>query len=128
MKLRIRRITHAPVMLALAAAVFISGSQASAQGTAKRSRFEPSERVELFDSLETRNESGRTKPDEVQSQKPTAKEIRQARAMYESQQRMLRRQRNLWLGYEPLRPQFNTTPMMNSRYGRPTIYVPYYVR
>ncbi|MEM6473224.1 MAG: hypothetical protein AAF802_26925, partial [Planctomycetota bacterium] len=60
--------------------------------------------------------------------KPTAAEIRQARAQYRSQQRVARMERNLWAGYEPLRPNWNTIPMMSSRYAtRHTIVVPIYV-
>ena len=59
---------------------------------------------------------------------PTAAEIRQARAQYRSQQRLERMERNLWAGYEPLRPNWNAIPMMSTRYpSRNTIYVPIYV-
>ncbi|MEM0925359.1 MAG: hypothetical protein AAGJ83_04925 [Planctomycetota bacterium] len=59
---------------------------------------------------------------------PTAAEIRQARAQYRSQQRIARMERNLWAGYEPLRPNWNSIPMMSSRYAsRHTIVVPIYV-
>ncbi|QEF97533.1 hypothetical protein Mal15_15730 [Stieleria maiorica] len=58
----------------------------------------------------------------------TAAEIRQARAQYRSQQRMERMERNLWAGYEPLRPNWNSIPMMSSRYPyRHTVVVPLYV-
>ncbi|WP_182867239.1 hypothetical protein [Stieleria mannarensis] len=58
----------------------------------------------------------------------TAAEIRQARAQYRSQQRMERMERNLWAGYEPLRPNWNSIPMMSSRYPyRNTVVVPLYV-
>lgn len=58
-----------------------------------------------------------------------AAEIRQARALYRSQQRIARLEHNLWMGYEPLRPNWNAVPMMSSRYNyRRTIYVPVYVR
>jgi hypothetical protein len=59
--------------------------------------------------------------------RPTAAELRQARAQYRSQQRIERMERNLWAGYEPLRPNWNAIPMMSSRYRYPTtIYVPVY--
>ena len=60
-------------------------------------------------------------------QRMTAKELRQARAIHHRQQRLLRREHQLWLGYEPLRPHSTAIPMMSSRYGRPTIYVPVFV-
>ncbi|MEO1615975.1 MAG: hypothetical protein AAFV88_09015 [Planctomycetota bacterium] len=59
--------------------------------------------------------------------KPTAAEMRQARAIYRSQQRIARMERNLWAGYEPLRPSWNSIPMMSSRYPAPrTVVVPFY--
>ncbi len=59
---------------------------------------------------------------------PTAAELRQARAQFRSQQRMERLERNLWAGYEPLRPNWNSIPMMSSRYPyRQTVVVPLYV-
>lgn len=59
---------------------------------------------------------------------PTAAEMRQARAQFRSQQRIERLERNLWAGYEPLRPNWNSIPMMSSRYPyRNTFVVPIYV-
>ncbi|MCS7467954.1 hypothetical protein NZK35_14970 [Stieleria sp. ICT_E10.1] len=59
---------------------------------------------------------------------PTAAELRQARAQFRSQQRMERMERNLWAGYEPLRPNWNSIPMMSGRYPyRQTVVVPLYV-
>ena len=62
----------------------------------------------------------------------------QTAAEYSRQQRMLREQRRdagrlaraeamAWQGRIPLRPTFNTLPMMTSRYRRPTIVIPVYV-
>ena len=69
-----------------------------------------------------------SKSSDVSRSKMTAAEIRQARALYRSQQRTARLERNLWMGYEPLRPNWNSIPMMSSRYPpRRVIYVPYYV-
>lgn len=47
----------------------------------------------------------------------TAAEIRQARALYQTQQRIERMERNAWAGYDPLRPGSNPIPMMSSRYS-----------
>ncbi len=57
-------------------------------------------------------------------------ELRQARALYKSDQRRARMEHNAWLGFEPLRPGWSTVPMMRSRYERQTIVMPffYYVR
>ncbi len=58
----------------------------------------------------------------------TAAEIRQARAQYRSQQRIARMEYNLWIGHDPLRPNWSATPMTSSRYApRRTYYVPVYV-
>lgn len=60
---------------------------------------------------------------------PTAASLRQARAMYEAQQRLRRIERNRWMGHEPLRPSFNAVPMMTSRYSpNRVVYIPYYIR
>lgn len=60
--------------------------------------------------------------------KPTAAELRQARAQFRTQQRIERMERNLWSGYEPLRPNWNSVPMMSSRYAdRNIVVVPFYV-
>ncbi|MCA9135799.1 MAG: hypothetical protein KDB00_03545 [Planctomycetales bacterium] len=59
---------------------------------------------------------------------PSAASLRQSRAQYRSQQRIERLERNLWAGYEPLRPNWNSIPMMSSRYPyRSGIFVPLYV-
>ncbi|MCC9602425.1 hypothetical protein LOC67_17890 [Stieleria sp. JC731] len=59
--------------------------------------------------------------------KPTVSELRQARAQLREKQRLQRMERNLWYGYEPLRPNWNAVPMTHSRYNyRSTIVVPVY--
>lgn len=115
--------------LALLAMFATVTTVATAQNPRRSSISRPSsnqsfDRVQLFNSLEDRSNSGRTSPSEASRR--TAKEIRQDRAMYEARQRMLRHQRNLWMGYEPLRPQWNGVPSMSSRYQPPTIYIPVY--
>ena len=55
--------------------------------------------------------------------KPTAAELRQARAQLRQQQRLERMERNLWYGYEPLRPTWNAVPYTHSRYGYRTTYI-----
>ncbi len=55
-------------------------------------------------------------------------QLRQARALYRSQQRVARLEHNLWIGHQPLRPNWNAVPTMSSRYNYSrTIYVPVYV-
>ncbi len=59
---------------------------------------------------------------------PAVAERLQARALYRSQQRIERLERNLWIGHEPLRPNWNSIPMMSSRYrDSRTLMVRYYV-
>ncbi|NND99644.1 MAG: hypothetical protein HKN47_20190 [Pirellulaceae bacterium] len=88
---------------------------------------EAMDRVQLFDSLEHPSESSSSA--RTVAPKPSASELRQARALYRSQQRIARLEHNLWMGYEPLRPNWSAVPMMSSRYsGRRTIYVPVFVR
>ncbi len=56
----------------------------------------------------------------------SAKELRQARALYRSQLRIQRLEYNKSIGYNPLRPHwgsFTSPPIM-----RRTIYVPIYIR
>lgn len=55
-------------------------------------------------------------PESASRHTPSAAELRQARALYRTQQRIERLERNAWLGYEPLRPGFTAVPMMSSRY------------
>jgi hypothetical protein len=87
---------------------------------------EPMERVILFDSSAESSPSDLRPP--AESSKWNAAELRQARAMYEAEQRVKRLETNRWLGYEPLRPNWPMTPVMSSRYpARRTIYVPVYI-
>jgi hypothetical protein len=99
---------------------------ASAADSDKNAAADAIDRIQLFDSLEDSGLSGRTLPSAMD--KRSAKEIRQDQALYRSRQRMMRHEHNLWMGYEPTRPQWNHLPTMSSRYPRPTIYVPVYVR
>lgn len=59
--------------------------------------------------------------------KQSAQEIRQARALYRSQQRLQRMEQQAWAGEYRLRPSFNAMPQTTSRYGRPRILVPVFV-
>ena len=63
----------------------------------------------------------------VQNSRMSTAELRQARALYRAQQRVARLEYNLWMGREPLRPNWNSVPMMSSRYTSQRVYVPVYV-
>jgi hypothetical protein len=67
-------------------------------------------------------------PSDVRPMLQTPDEIRIARAQYRGRQRLARLEHNLWVGHEPLRPNWTSVPTMTSRYAPPRIYyVPVYV-
>lgn len=94
------------------------------------------DRVHLFDSLEAPAAPGSkveigasaSSSSDVRRSQMSVAELRQARALYRSKQRVARLEYNLWMGHEPLRPNWNSIPMMSSRYTHRRIYVPVYVR
>jgi hypothetical protein len=89
------------------------------------------DRVHLFDSLEKPAAADRKSTvsnSDVRRSRMSVAELRQARALYRSNQRVARLEYNLWMGYEPLRPNWNSVPMMSSRYTHRRLYVPVYVR
>lgn len=89
--------------------------------------FEINAERRLVDSVPSSSDLA-TRESEATKGKPTAKELRQARALYRQRQRLERLERNLWAGYEPLRPNWNSIPMMSSRYPtRNTVVVPVYI-
>lgn len=60
-------------------------------------------------------------------QRPSAAELRQARAMYSMKNRMARIERDAWRGREPLRPNFHGIPNAASIfYQQPRYVVPIY--
>ncbi|MEM1070460.1 MAG: hypothetical protein AAGG48_18455 [Planctomycetota bacterium] len=67
-------------------------------------------------------------PSQSRPSKMSVAELRQQRGLYKANQRMARIQYNLWIGHEPLRPRFNSVPMMSSRYQFRRLYVPVYIR
>ena len=85
----------------------------------------PGDRVKLSNSpsKSSQLESGANR----QPSKMTAAQLRQARALYRSQQRIQRLEMYQWLGYEPLRPNWVSIPSMTSRYQNRTIIVPVYI-
>lgn len=82
------------------------------------------DRVSLFD---TDTPAVAATPSDARQSKMSVAELRQQRGLYKANQRMARIQYNLWMGHEPLRPKFNSIPMMSSRYSHQRIYVPVYV-
>ncbi|TWU42719.1 hypothetical protein [Novipirellula artificiosorum] len=90
----------------------------------------PEERANLFDSIAPPTLAAEPSPSaDLHSSARTTAELLQARAMYRTQQRIARLERNLWMGYEPLRPTWTATPMTSSRYrSHRTIYIPVYIR
>ncbi len=55
---------------------------------------------------------------ELRKKQLSVAELRQARALLKSDQRRARMERNAWIGYEPLRPNWNAVPMTRSYYGQ----------
>ena len=103
----------------------LSGNSAHAQAADSDETRKEAERLSLFESLDQTT----THPSESKSKSAaqTAREIRQARALYRANQRVARFEYNLWMGHEPLRPQWNAVPMMSSRYGNRKVFVPVYI-
>lgn len=115
-----RFLLLAPAIAALSIGLAVS-NQAGAQAPDAAGAID---RVPLFDSLESRPIAS---PSDVSRSKMTVAELRQARALYRANQRVARLEYNLWMGIEPLRPKWNSIPMMSSRYGPRKLYVPVYV-
>jgi hypothetical protein len=84
--------------------------------------------VELVDSAvaPVPRFDARSAQSSVQNSRMSTAELRQARALYRAQQRVARLEYNLWMGHEPLRPNWNSVPMMSSRYTSQRVYVPVY--
>ncbi|WP_442507405.1 hypothetical protein SH528x_006323 [Novipirellula sp. SH528] len=119
------RICHIlPLSLVMVAILCVNGRSSSAQD-ADDLTF--SEQVSLFESLDSPSQA--TQPASQTLSPKTPAELRQARALYRSQQRIARQEYNLWMGREPLRPSWNAIPMTSSRYApRHTYYIPVYIQ
>ncbi len=67
-------------------------------------------------------------PEILYNRSTQAQRLRQQRAMYQEQQRLARIEANLWMGYEPLRPSWPSSPSMTSRYrSNRVMVIPYFV-
>ncbi len=54
--------------------------------------------------------------------------IAPAACVYQEQQRLARLEANAWMGYEPLRPSWPSSPSMTSRYQtNRVVVIPYFV-
>lgn len=95
---------------AICALSILSGTSAMGQEPVVRLVDQP--QFKLTDAENVQSAS-----DLAVSSRPTAAELRQARAQFRARQRMMRMERNLWAGYEPLRPNWNAIPMMSSRFS-----------
>jgi hypothetical protein len=103
----------------------------SAQEAGENMTLEGVERVDPLNTLEkpaVKFSESETSQSDVRESKITIAELRQARALRQADQRRARLEYNLWIGYEPLRPNWSSSPMTNSRYGNHRIYVPLFVR
>ena len=80
-----------------------------------------------WSSLPLSKESG-SSPEILYNRSTQAQRLRQQRAMFQEQQRLARLEANAWMGYEPLRPNWPSSPSMTSRYrSNRVIVIPYYV-
>ena len=119
-----RFLSIATLVTVLSCGAF-SGTVAQAQDSTSKKTDAAIDRIPLFDSLE----APATPPSQssVKRSRMSVSELRQARALYRANQRVARFEYNLWMGHEPLRPRWNSVPMMSSRYANPRYYVPVYV-
>jgi hypothetical protein len=88
---------------------------------------DPSAATEQVSMFDTDTPAAAVSPSQRRPSRMSVAELRQQRGLYKANQRMARIEYNLWMGYEPLRPQFNSVPMMSSRYSPRRIYVPAYI-
>jgi len=80
-------------------------------------------RTPIFESMDQDDHPSQSRTTKAM----TARQLRTARAIYRANQRVARLEQNLWMGHEPLRPRWNSIPMMSSRYSNPKVYVPVYI-
>jgi len=96
---------HLPVLTLVAlVAVTAAATGAPAQDTSQAAEPDRRDNRPVLSTSSDRNPSSFR----------TAAEIRQARALYQSRQRIERLERNAWYGYQPLRPSFNAVPMTSA--------------
>lgn len=86
---------------------------------------EPGEHIPLFNAVD--QATSVSAESSIHQTTMTVDQLRQARALHRANQRVARLEYNLWMGYEPLRPNWNAVPMMSSRYTNRRVYVPVYV-
>lgn len=83
--------------------------------------------ISEWSSLPLSKESG-SSPEILYNRSTQAQRLRQQRALFQEQQRLARIEANQWMGYEPLRPSWPTTPSMASGYrANRVIIIPYLV-
>ena len=82
----------------------------------------------LVETLEVPSPSDLDAAESMDVSQPSLQELRRQRAEEMARLRALRLQQQIRSGYSPLRPRWNAIPMMSSRYSRPVVYVPVYVR
>ncbi len=109
------------VVAAIGGVMFLTASEAWAQEPSLRPR------IELVDNPTPG--SGIMSPSDLNRHKPTVRELRQERALFQMRQSIARTEANAWMGYSPSRP-FVSGAGSYSYYAPPTriYYVPYYVR
>lgn len=81
------------------------------------------DRLELFDTLETTSGAPIGYP---AKRSLSLAQLKQSRAIDRANARAARIEYNAWIGYDPLRPSWSSTPMTSSRYAPTILYVPVY--
>ena len=121
--MKVRRLLLPVALITAASGSLMFGGAAHAQDPNPPRPNPPAERFSLFPEAEQEHPS----ESDAERYRRTAREMRTARAIYRANQRVARLERNLWVGYEPLRPRWNAIPSMTTRYTNPKFYVPVYV-
>lgn len=116
------RFIYPAILVTAAFGIASPGNQARAQDLGQPVAAD--DRVSLFAAVEPADHPSQN---HVARTGMTPQELRTARAIYRTNQRVARLEHNLWIGHEPLRPRWNSIPMMTSRYSNPKFYVPVYI-
>lgn len=122
--MKVRRFLFPVALLAAISSGIASSPAAMSQENELSPETPAAERVSIFDAAKDSEH-----PSEAYygPARMTPQQLRTARAIFRANQRVARMEHNLWMGHEPLRPRWNSIPMMSSRYNNPKFYVPVYI-
>ncbi len=123
--MKIRSVIANVAILAVLAFANGASGQEPIVPAAAATKTDPIDRIQLFDSLERTSDQDAS-AGAVNTYASTM-HFRQARAIEKANQRLARMEYNLWIGYNPSRPQWSAIPMTQSRYAPRQFHVPIYV-